>query len=47
MLDVFGVCDLYLTVFLLWRNAPAVAGRFCRHCQTSTVFSRPCCPGRD
>lgn len=27
MLDAFSVCDLYLLVFLLWRGAPALAGR--------------------
>lgn len=27
MLDALSVCDLYLLVFLLWRGAPAVAGR--------------------
>ena len=27
LLDDLSVCDLYLLVFLLWRGAPAVAGR--------------------
>ncbi len=27
LLDAFSVCDLYLTVFLLWRRGPALAGR--------------------
>jgi len=27
ILDAFSVCDLYLTVFLLWRQGPALAGR--------------------
>ncbi|MCX7585332.1 glutathione S-transferase family protein [Phenylobacterium sp. 58.2.17] len=27
LLDAFSVCDLYLLVFLLWRGAPAVAGK--------------------
>lgn len=27
LLDVFSVCDLYLLTFLLWRAAPAFAGR--------------------
>lgn len=27
LLDAFSLCDLYLLVFLLWRGAPAVAGK--------------------
>ena len=27
ILDQFSVCDLYLLVFLVWRGAPALAGR--------------------
>ncbi len=27
ILDNFSVCDLYLTVFLLWRGSPAIGGR--------------------
>jgi glutathione S-transferase len=27
LLEAFSICDLYLLVFLLWRGAPAVAGR--------------------
>ena len=27
LLDAFSLCDLYLLVFLLWRAAPALAGR--------------------
>jgi glutathione S-transferase len=27
LLDAFGVCDLYLLIFLTWRGSPAVAGK--------------------
>jgi glutathione S-transferase len=27
LLDAFSLCDLYLLVFLVWRGAPAVAGK--------------------
>jgi glutathione S-transferase len=27
MLDEFGICDLYLLVFLTWRGSPAIAGK--------------------